>query len=151
MHKIYTNGGSYNIIYQLPQIIYSAIISAALNVMIKLLGLSESNVLKYKKKNFKIKNKDNEFKRLITILKIKFTLFYVCLFIFLAMFWYYVTCFCGMYRNTQLHLIKDSLFSFATSLISPLAIYLMPGIFRICGLKYKKKIMYEISKLLQMI
>ena len=151
MHKIYTNDGSYNIIYQLPQIIYSAIISAVLNIMIKLLGLSESNVLKYKKINFKIKNKDNEFKRLITILKIKFTFFYVCLFIFLAMFWYYVTCFCGMYRNTQLHLIKDSLFSFATSLISPLVIYLMPGIFRICGLKYKKKIMYKISKLLQMI
>ena len=49
MHKIYTDGGSYNFIYQLPQIIYSTIISAVLNGIIKILGLSDKNILNFKK------------------------------------------------------------------------------------------------------
>jgi len=56
MHKIYIDNGSYNIIYQLPQIIYSSIISALLNFVIKFLGLSENNVLKFKQENYNKKD-----------------------------------------------------------------------------------------------
>ena len=85
------------------------------------------------------------------LLKIKFILFYIINFVFLFLFCYYVTCFCGIYRNTQTHLLKDSLFSFITSLITPFGIYLIPGIFRRFGLKRKNKILYGFSKILQMI
>lgn len=97
MHKIHIDGGSYNLIYQLPQIIYSSIISSILSYIIKLLGLSESNILQLKnsKKNVVV-NIDIKVKSLITILKIKFSFFYVSLFILLGIFWYYVTCFCGI-------------------------------------------------------
>ena len=56
-------------------------------------------------------------------------------FLLLVLFGYYIACFCGIYKNTQIHLIKDFLLSFATSLISPPLIYLIPGIFRIFALK----------------
>ena len=103
MHKIYTDGGSYNFVYQLPQIIYSTIISGALNWIIKILGLSEKNILNFKKENSVIDNANQKFNKLITVLKIKFALFYFCVFSLLSLFWYYVTCFCGIYRNTQIH------------------------------------------------
>ena len=46
MHKIYTEQGEFDVIYQLPLIIYSTIISNILNFVINVLGLSEQNILK---------------------------------------------------------------------------------------------------------
>ena len=148
MHKIYTDHGSYNIIYQLPQIIYSSLISGILNALIKLLGLSESSIIKFKKVKVDLKNK---FKSLVIMIKIKFVIFFLIKFSFLIFFWYYITCFCGVYRNTQIHLMKDSLISFSTSLIIPFALYLIPGIVRIISINNKNKYLYEFSKILQLI
>ncbi len=62
--------------------------------------------------------------------------------------------FCAIYSNTQIHLIKDTLISFIFSLSLPFIINLLPGIFRIPSLsnnKSNRKILYVISKILQMI
>ena len=63
--------------------------------------------------------------------------------------------FCAIYLNTQIHLIKDTLLSYASSFIEPFGIYLIPGLFRIPALSNRKKknryILYKISKILQMI
>ena len=62
--------------------------------------------------------------------------------------------FCAIYVNTQSHLIKDTLISFGLSLLYPFGIYLLPGIFRIPSIsnrKNKKKYLYSISNMLQMI
>ena len=57
-----------------------------------------------------------------------------------------------LYINTQIFLIKDSLISFTLSMIYPLGLYLIPGIFRIPSLKSnKKEMMYKISKIIQLI
>ena len=54
--------------------------------------------------------------------------------------------------NYQIYLIKDTVISFALSLVYPLIINLIPGIFRIISLKKKdKKILYQISKVIQII
>ena len=83
----------------------------------------------------------------------KFTLFFIIFFILLLLFWYYVGCFCAVYKNTQMHLLSDTLISFVISLSYPLALYLLPGIFRISALKSKdtnKKYMYNLSKIIQL-
>ena len=81
--------------------------------------------------------------------KIKFILFFIVNFILLGFFWIYLSCFSAVYSNTQIHLIKDTFISFGTSFISPLAIYLLPGIFRIPSLKYKnRRILYIINQIL---
>ena len=148
MHKIYIDQGSYNIVYQLPQIIYSMLISTALNCLINLLGLSEDIILDFKKAK---KHINKKYMRLIKILKIKFGLFFLANFLLLLLFGYYITCFCGIYKNTQFHLLKDSILSLISSLITPLFIYLIPGIFRIAALKKKKKLLYSFSKILQLL
>ena len=61
--------------------------------------------------------------------------------------------FCAVYINTQFHLLEDCLISFGFSLIFPLGIYLLPGIFRIKALadpKNKKEYLYKFSKILQL-
>ena len=151
MHKIYVDRGSFDFIYQLPQIIYSTIISFVLNTLIQFLGLTEDNILNFKNGKFPLRNFNQKFNKLKTLLQIKFAFFFIISTLILFSYWYYVTCFCGIYRNTQIHLLKDSLFSFITSLITPFCIYLIPSAFRLLALKLKSKILYGFSKLLQMI
>ena len=60
--------------------------------------------------------------------------------------------FCVIYKNTQMHLLKDTLMSFGLSLIIPFVIYLLPGIFRIPSLSNankKRQYLYNFSKFLQ--
>ena len=44
----------FNFAYQLPQIVYSSLISSVLNILLKLLSLSEDDVINFKQ------NKDNK-------------------------------------------------------------------------------------------
>ena len=153
MHKIYEDEGSFNIIYQLPQIAYSFLISTVLNILLKLLALSEGNIIDYKMNKDK-NNLEQRTKELNDKLNIKFILYFIISFIFLLFFWYYLSMFCAIYRNTQYHLIKDTLISFGLSLIYPFFIYLIPGFFRIPALsnpKNKRKYLYNLSLLFQML
>ena len=60
----------------------------------------------------------------------------------------------AIYRNTQNHLLKDTLISFGLSMIYPFVLYLIPGFFRIPALsepKKKRKCLYIFSQILQKI
>ena len=87
-------------------------------------------------------------------LTIKFILYFIISFLLLVFFWYYISMFCVIYRNTQLHLLKDTLISVVgLSFIFPLGIYLLPGFFRILALsnrKNKRLCLYKFSNVLQL-
>ena len=54
-----------------------------------------------------------------------------------------------IYKNTQIHLLKDTLMSFGLSLIFPFLFYLLPGVFRILSLSNankKREFLYNFSK-----
>ena len=153
MHKIYEDNGSFNFIYQLPQIIYSSLISAVINALLKLLALSQGLILAFKK-NKEIQNLEKRKEELNNKIRNKFILYFILSCFLLLFFWYYISMFCAVYSNTQIHLIKDTLISFVLSLFYLLGIYLIPGIFRIHALsnsKAKKSYLYGISKVIQMI
>ena len=153
MHRIYQDKGKFDFIYQLPQIIYSSIISSILNSILKLLALSEDSILNFKKNKF-IKDLEKRNTELNNKLKILFLAYFIISLIFLLFCWYYISMFCAIYKNTQIHLIKDTLISFGISLLSPFGIYLIPGILRISALSDKNnkiECIYNLSKLVQMI
>ena len=57
-----------------------------------------------------------------------------------------------IYKNTQIHLLKDTLISFGLSLSIPFVFYLLPGIFRIPSLSdinKNRKYLYSLGKFLQ--
>ena len=153
MHKIYEDNGAYNLINKLPGIIYSSLITTLINILIKCLALSEGNILKIRKIKDKIEYAQ-ESEKLIKILKIKFSIFLILNNIFLIWFWYYISAFCAVYKNTQKILIKDTLLCFAFSFLYPFIIYLIPSILRFISLKSKKKnkeYLYKISILISKI
>ena len=152
MHKIYEDEGSFNFIYQLPKIIYSSLISMVFNTILKLLALSNNDIISFKE-NKMMANVNKRGVNLENKLKIKFIMFFIIGFIFLLFFWYYISMFGAIYINTQLHLLNDTLISFGLSLIYPFIIYLIPGIFRLHALSNRNKnrrCLYKFSKFLQL-
>ena len=153
MHKIYVDKGKYQLLYQLPQIVYSSLISSVLNTLLNLFALTEENIIALK--NNKTKTNLNERKRdLDKKFNIKIISFFIISTIILFFCWYYLAMFCAIYSNTQIHLLSDTLISFGISLIYPFGIYLLPGFFRIPSLsnsKNKRNYLYNISKIIQMI
>ena len=79
-------------------------------------------------------------------------LFPILSYIFLILYWYYISMFGAIYRNTQLYLLKDTLISYGLGLIYPFGIYLLPGIIRIPSLsRQDKECLYNFSKFLQIL
>ena len=153
MNKIYVNKGDFNIVYQIPKILYSSLISIILYTILKLLGLSENIILEVKKIK-KIKTLLEKQTKAYKFIKLKWIFFFIISSIMILLFSYYLVCFGAIYKNTQIHLIKSTIISFALSLIYPFFIYLIPGLFRIPSLTSNSKIkelFYKFSKLIQKI
>ena len=150
MHRIYIDFGKYNFIYNLPKMIYSIIIISIINKVIKKIFFSRQNILE-------IKNEKNKYKlkgKVLAVLKcliIKFCCFFLFGVLFLIFFWYYLSCFCAVYENTQLYLIKNVLIEYSISLIYPFIIWLIPGIFRIYAIRRPGECLYKISQFFQLI
>ena len=76
MHKIYEDEGSFNLLYQIPQILYSTLISNFISVFINMLALSEDNILAFKQIK-EIKNLNKKKLNLNKKLKIKFLIYFI--------------------------------------------------------------------------
>ena len=138
MHKIYENKGIFDIVSQLPHILYSAGITIFINMPMRTLALSEKKLMDLKE----IKNKDKALKKSSEIYRClvkKFNLFFFTAFILLLFFWYYLAAFCAVYQNTQIILIQNTLLSFLFTLLHPFVLNILPGIFRIPSLRAKNK------------
>ena len=153
MHAIYENGGKYDIVFFLPKIIISFIVSYYITTIIKIIFLSERNIIKVRQQQtlflaYEISDKVK--KNLV----IKYVIFFIVGIIFLVFFWMLLSSFGAVYPNTQIFIFKNTLISFAISLIYPFFIIIFPCGCRICSLKSdnkNKECMYKISKFLQLL
>ena len=153
MHKIYKDQGQINYFYHIPIIIYSSIISSIIRTLLKLLSLSEKPVLELKNCETKIIAKKRAH-YLLKKLDLRFIIFYVICFVLLFFFWFYIGCFCCVYINTQIILFKDSLVSFAISMVYPVFICIIPSFLRLFALNDKlerRKIIYKLSQYITLI
>ena len=75
MHKIYEDKGKFNFLYQIPQILYSTLISRFIDSLIKNLALSQDNIVELKQEKEKKDLGKKYYKKIIRTLKIKFNFF----------------------------------------------------------------------------
>ena len=153
-HQIYKDEGKFNFSYQLPYIIYSAIISTfVLRLILQFLVLTDKDILEVKNqmtKELAINMKRQKLK----YMKIKFAIFFILNFILLGLFWYYLTCFNAIYKNTQIYLIENTFISFGFSLFYPFIINIFPSIIRSSSINSSEKnneYCYKISQIVQII
>ena len=153
MHKIYEEGGKYDIVFFLPKIAISFIAAYYLTTIIKLIFLSERNINNVRKQEsltISYSISDKEKKNMI----IKYIIFFILGLIFLVFFWMLLSSFGAVYPNTQMFIFKNTLISFALSLLYPFFICIFPCLFRFCALNSEQKdseCMYKISKFLQIL
>ena len=144
MHKMYLDYGKYNFVQQIPQIIYSTLVSQMLEVFLCFLSLTDKYY--YQMKEVK-SEKINTFFKLLRRIQIKISSFFIFTGIMFLFYWYTVTCFCTVYENTQMAFIKDSFSSFGLGLLYPFILYLFPTILRIIALRCNKSNLVFVYKL----
>ena len=138
--------GKYDFLYQIPQIMYSTITSQVISSLLEKLSLSQDIIQDMKEKG-DITEIKKDIAKVIKCIKVKCFLFFIIGIILHIGFWYYLSAFFSVYYNSQIPLIKDTFTSFINSLIYPFALVSFPGIFRILGLRYKKKCLYITSNI----
>ena len=132
MHQIYIENGKFNYIYQLPQMVYLFIKSTVLENLLNILGLYEQDILELKN------NKENN-EKILSKIKKKIIIFFIIIFILLFSFWFYLRCFCAVYKYTQIHLLLNVLSSFSFSFVTPFFVILLSCAFRLISLKDKER------------
>ena len=159
IHKIYSNNNNYKFSAQLTHIILSTIISSVIITIIKLIFLTDRAVNEFKRSLLYIKREEAEKKlnKLMTQIRIKNKIFCILAIIFTIIFWYYISCFCAVYKNTQIALIKNTLITFIITLIYPFIVSLIPSFIRIMTLRNADKfgspnsiiiVIYKISQVI---
>ena len=118
---------------------------------IETLFREQENLLK-NDKNYKVSNNTiyeikNKIEKIIKCLKIKIILFLIFEALFMLFFFYYVTAFCQVYKNTQVSWLLDCISSYAMSLIITLALSYLASVFYKLSIQYKIKILYKMSVL----
>jgi uncharacterized protein YqhQ len=99
----------------------------------------------------KVKETQKRIKDAKTYLRIKFIFFFLVGFLLSIFYCYFMSCFCVVYKNTQIILLKDSFISYGLSLLYPFGLCLIPGIFRIFALRAENKDKISIYKFSQLI
>ena len=151
IHQIYKDEGDFNFIYQLPQIAYSTLISYFIDNLTSYLALCEDNIIELKKDK-SLENLSEKIRQIKNTLIIKFISFFIVNIFFILLFWYYLSCFCAVYVNSQYHLIKDTLISFGINYIMPIGTNILTALLRNYSLKgynKNKRLLFRLSKLLQ--
>lgn len=137
IHKLYLNHGKYDFFEQIPQITYSIIITQIIEIFLCFLSMTDRHF--YLLKTYIIAENKKEIKKIIKYINIKLIFFYIFIFIFFLNYWYIISIFCGVYRNTQIHFIIDSIISFSIYLSIPFVIYFIFSGLRILSLRDSKK------------
>ena len=148
MHKMFLDYGKYNFIQQIPQIIYSTIISKLIETFLCYLSLTDKHfyIIKDAKKISK-----RTMIAIMNCIQIKITFYFVFTSVMFIFYWYLITCFCSVYRNTQIAFIKDSLLSFLLGFLFPFVTYLFVSFLRTIVLKTKKgkiEFLYNLSNII---
>ena len=144
MHKIYEDYGKYNFIKQLPQILYSTIVSLIIEILIGILSYTDINIYQIRKLE------KATFDKIIPIfkkIKIKLILYFTITFLLFLFYWYFISAFCAVYNNTQIIYIKDFVSSFSIGLLYPFIIQFAFTLIRIFTLRKNTKVRSVLYKI----
>ena len=138
MSNIYYDDGKFYYINQVPNIMYSSLVSLGIEIVLRKLSLSQSKILSIKAEKDPEKKRERA-KNVQNILNITLIIFIATSSVLMLFFWYFISCFCAVFINSQTILIKDTFTSFAKSNALPFVFDFLLAVFRIPALRYDKK------------
>jgi hypothetical protein len=135
MHRKYTQREDFTFVQKIPQLLFTLIVAHVLEVILCFLSLTDTHIYEIKSLSYK-NNKENHEKimDILSCIKRKLTAFLIFTFLLFLFFWYFISAFCAVYQNTQKIFLRDSMISFAISMIDPFFIYSLTCLLRCISL-----------------
>jgi len=134
----------------IPNTIYSSILSSIFLILLKFMALTHNSVRTLRKMN-NVDKAEEKSKCILRCIKIRIAMYYLLSFIFLIVFGFYVLCFCNVFENTQIELVKSTLTSWLISILYPFIICFLTSIVRALALLMKNKYLYAANKIMQLL
>ena len=147
MRAIYIYKGNTDAAVHIPNIILSSLCCLISNLIIRFVSLNEreiSKILEIKKEDERKRNAE----KMEKIAKIKLIILYIISGILLSLFWYYVSAFCAVFKNSQGHYFTNVLASFIICNLLPCAFSFIPAFLRKKAIEKNSKTMYTISQII---
>ena len=116
----------------------TTLVSQLLSVFLNFLTMTDIHYYNIKSMALNELNK----KKIVSVMKLikcKIIVYYIFTFILFFFYWYTITAFCAVYRNTQNIFITDSISSFIMGLIYPFILYIFPAGLRLLSLMATEK------------
>lgn len=155
---MYYNNGVLDFFSSLPKSLYSSALGFGISFLLSYLSNSKDKLLQIiKRENQDKKGVDPEKKekhkkkytevldKVVTILKVKLTFFFIFDFILMIFFLYYCATFCAVYKNSQVSWVIGSLTSLGISLLVPFFFCFIVSTMRYFSLKLKSKCLFYSS------
>ena len=136
---------------RIPQIIFSLLVSHAIEVILCYLSMTDKHYYEIKALP-KIKRNDDRVFDILECIKRKLTGFFIFTFLVFLFHWYFISAFCAVYQNTQKIFLRDSAISILISLIDPFIIYGFTCLMRVISLsrccRKKLSCVYKLSDII---
>ena len=142
MRKIYIYRGNTDAAVHIPNIILSSLCCIVMNFLVNFISLNDRNI--YKAKNSKSNEEINKIKKIISI---KIYILFGVSFALILLFWYYVSAFCAVFKNSQGHYFINTLVAFIVCNIWPFVTSLIPAALRKYAIKNQSSCPYTASKI----
>ena len=130
--------------------VYSSILSNALLIILKFICLSHNSIRSLKKiKDINLAQKKSE--SVLRCITARIIIYYILSFIFLIIFGYYILCFCSVFENTQIELVKSTFTSWLISLLYPFIICFITSIIRALSFSCNSQCLHFVKRIMQML
>ena len=139
MRNIYIYNGNTDAALHIPNIILSSLFCLISNLLIKYVSLSERTLLQ-------IKNKTKKKGDVEKTIKIKTVILFIISFILIGLCWYYVSAFCAIFKNSQIHYLINVILAFVVCNIWPCVTTLIAPAMRRYAIKNDSSCMYKASQ-----
>ena len=143
--KIYDNEGKYSLKIQILNIFIGSVAFSLTIVLIRFIITCHKRFIKLKEIENYEKAQKESFSMHRSLLT-RYIVFITVSIILLLFFWYYISCFCGIFHFTQNHLFLNAFLSFLLSMIYPFIYCLLPAMFRYLAFKKNQKCYYNFSQ-----
>lgn len=145
----YKNKGKYSFCFEIKKIIFASLATGIINFLLGFVFLADMTVHDFDKEE-DIEKARNLRMNFIKCTRVKNIIYFIFVIALMFLEWYYISAFCSVYKNTQLHLIINICITFILNMLFPFALCFFIGVCRMWGLKGKHRWMYIISKVLQL-
>ena len=147
MRAIYIYKGNTNAAVHIPNIILSSLCCLVASLIIRFVSLNEREISKITQLNNE-KERKQLAEKMKSISKVKLIVMYAISGALLFLFWYYVSAFCAVFKNSQGHYFTNVLVAFILCNLWPCVISLIPALLRKRALDNGNETLYKVSQII---